>query len=67
MEEPEGDLLGSSSSFFGGPTSSSAEPLSALARRRPGKLFELGLKCVKEDLAALQGQRSDPATAEQMR
>ena len=53
--------------FFWGPTSSSAEPLSASARRRPGKLLELGLKRVKKDLAALQGQRSDSATAEQMR
>ena len=54
----------SSSLFGGGPSAVSAEPLSMWAERRPGRLFEMGLQKVREDLAALQGSRPD---SDQMR
>ena len=53
-----------SSLFGGGPSAMSAEPLSMWAERRPGRLFEMGLQKVREDLAALQGSRPD---SDQMR
>ena len=41
--------------FIGAPASGSAEPLSLVSRREPGKLFALGLQRVRDRLAALQG------------
>ena len=56
--EGVGDLGGGltgESSFHEGSSLSSAEPLSMVSKRQPGKLFEKGLKQVREQLAALQG------------
>ena len=54
-----GGGLGGEPGFHEGSALSSAEPLSMLAKRRPGMLFEMGVKRVREDLAALQGTHSD--------
>ena len=62
--EGVGDLGGGltgESSFHEGSSLSSAEPLSVLSKRQPGKLFEKGLKQVREQLAALQGGTADDA------
>ena len=48
--------------FLGAPETGSAEPLSLVSKRQPGKLFALGLGRVRERLAALQGGRASDAT-----
>ena len=50
------DPLGTDESTFrSAPTSSNAESLAVLSRRAPGRLFEQGLRKIKERLLALQG------------
>ena len=44
-----------SSDFLSAPETGSAEPLSLFSKRQPGKLFALGLRRIRDRLAALQG------------
>ena len=65
--EPDDDLGDDQLDFLGAPAAGSAEPLSLLSKRQPGRLFALGLRRVRDRLAALQGGgRTDASTQAEM-